>query len=137
MRIRPGRNLVCCAGGLVAASLLAFFWPPVAWLIVATMVAAAAGMAYDYRRLDQHFGRVTIERTMPAVIGRDVPFVVALKVCNDSSQPLSGELRDDVPADAVPVFRQHLKRVAGRGQGLGFKVGEGKKLSPVAVIQLV
>lgn len=101
-----------CAGGLVAAALLTFFWPPIALLIVAVMLASAAIMVVDYRRLRDQLGHVTIERTMPAVIGRDVPFVVALKIRNGSPQPLSGELRDVMPPDSVPAFRTHAVAVS-------------------------
>jgi uncharacterized protein (DUF58 family) len=101
------------AAGLLVVAALTFVWPGAPWLPVAGFVSAVACMvaALDYRALRRSFRATKIERTMPAVVGRDLPFRVELRVWGSGLTPLEGELRDVVPAAAVPAFGVHAFRL--------------------------
>jgi len=115
MRIRPGRNLMRAAIALGALALLALVWPKVAWCLAVALLPIAALVLFDRRGLEQRFAHVRLERTMPAVVGRDGGFLVALRVANGSRYPLVGRLRDLVPAGALPALSEHALRVASGG----------------------
>ncbi|MSR57245.1 MAG: DUF58 domain-containing protein [Planctomycetaceae bacterium] len=118
MTIRPGRNLVRVAGGLAAAALVTFFWPGAFWLLVAALVPLAVLAALDYRLVRHSLDQVTLERSLPAVAGRNLPFRVVLKVAHSGGQSLEAELRDESPAAATPVIATRRLRlpVAGAGE---------------------
>ena len=117
MTIRPGRNLVRTAAVLLVLATLTFVWPGAPWLPVSgfTLVVAVVVAALDYRALQTSFRGVRIERTMPAAGGRDLPFRVELRVCSSAPLPLAGELRDVVPAAALPAFQVHAFRLPAGG----------------------
>ncbi len=117
MRIRPGRNLVRTAAVLLVLAPLTFVWPGAPLLPVSgfTLLVAVVLAALDYRALRTSFRGVKIERTMPAASGRDVPFRVGLRVSSGGSLPLAGELRDVVPAVALPAFEVHAFRLPAGG----------------------
>jgi uncharacterized protein (DUF58 family) len=117
VRIRPGRNLVRMAAVLLALAPATFVWPgapalPVAGFAVLVAVVVAA---LDYRALRAAFRGVKIERTMPAAVGREVPFPVELRVDSVAASPLAAELRDVVPAAAQPALRVHAFRLPAGG----------------------
>jgi uncharacterized protein (DUF58 family) len=64
-------------------------------------------VARDYLGLKERFRHVRLERTMPAVVGRDVPFRIELEITNGSRHRLVGRLRDSVPIQAIPPFQPH------------------------------
>ena len=117
MRIRPGRNLVRTAAVLLVLAPLTFVWPGAPLLPVSgfTLLVAVVVAALDYRALRTSFRGVKIERTMPAAVGRDVPFRVELRVCSSTASPLAAELRDVVPAAALPAFQVHAFRLPAGG----------------------
>ena len=117
MRIRPGRNLVRTAAVLLVLAPLTFVWPGAPWLPVAglTLIAALVAAALDYRAMHAAFRGVKIERTMPAAVGRDLPFPVELSVSSSAPSPLAAELRDVVPAAALPAFQVHAFRLPAGG----------------------
>lgn len=117
LRIRPGRNLIRVAIALMAAS-------PVAFLVAGAPVWAIGGVvamavvliaALDYRAIRAAFGTIAIDRTMPAAVGRDLPFTVTIRVSGGGPSPLPAELRDVVPPVAVPAFVVHAFRLENRG----------------------
>ncbi|MGB6045165.1 MAG: DUF58 domain-containing protein, partial [Pirellulales bacterium] len=115
MRIRPGRNLVRIAGGLMAVSLLTFIWPLIAWLMFVALIVSIVIGTLDYSGLRRQFGQISFERTLPAIVGRDMPLRVALQIRNSDRDPLKGELRDQLPLESVPTFRVHQTEVAAGG----------------------
>lgn len=117
MRIRPGRNLLRTAAALLVLAPLTFVWPGAPWLTVAafTLAAAVAFAALDYRALRAAFRGARIERTLPAAVGRDLPFPVELRISIGAPTPMAGELRDVVPAAANPAFQVHALRVPAGG----------------------
>jgi len=117
MRIRPGRNLVRTAVVLLVLAPVTFVWPGAPLLPVSgfTLLFAVVLAALDYRALRTSFRGVKIERTMPAANGRDVPFRVEVRVCGSTASPLAAELRDVVPAAALPAFRVHAFRLPAGG----------------------
>jgi uncharacterized protein (DUF58 family) len=76
-----------------------------------TLLIVVAVAALDYRALRTAFRGVKIERTMPAAVGRAVTFGVELRVSGSTASPLAAELRDAVPAAAIPAFRAHAFRL--------------------------
>ena len=117
MKIRPGRNLVRVAVLLLVVAPVSFVWPGAPLLSVAgfTLLVAVVVAALDYRALRTAFGGVKIERSMPAAVGRDVPFLVELRVRDSTTSALAAELRDQVPAAALPAFQVQAFRLPARG----------------------
>jgi len=108
VRIRPGRVLLWTAGATVVLAPLSFFWAGTAWLLAAVFVVMAVLAALDYRELRTGFRRVAVERSMPLAVGRDVPFRVELRITGAGGPgALAGEVRDAVPAAAVPAYQTH------------------------------
>jgi uncharacterized protein (DUF58 family) len=117
VRIRPGRNLVWTAALLLALAPLSFFWPGAAWLPAAAFVPVAVAAVFDYRELRLGFLSVTVARSMPSAVGRDVPFRVELRIAGMGVRLLAGEIRDALPAATVPAFQTHPFRMpAGESQ---------------------
>jgi uncharacterized protein (DUF58 family) len=117
VKIRPGRNLVWTAAVLLALAPLSFFWPRAAWLPAAAFVPVAVAAVLDYRELREGFRGLTVKRSMPSAVGRDVPFRVELRIASSSARPLTGEIRDQAPAAAIPAFQTHpLRMPAGESQ---------------------
>ncbi|MCE9605156.1 MAG: DUF58 domain-containing protein [Planctomycetia bacterium] len=104
--IRPGVNLVRAAIGLggLASVYLLFPLPPLFWSIVASAVALVVAAFLEIRRVLSRFRSLRVERALPNVIGRNLPFVVAWRLANDGLEPIHGELRDVAPAHAEPRF---------------------------------
>jgi uncharacterized protein (DUF58 family) len=104
---------VRAAAVLLAGAALAFIWPgapllPLTGLVLVVVLVVAA---LDYRALQTSFRGLKIERTMPAVVGRDLPVEVELRVSSSGPRPLAGELRDVVPPAALPAFQVHALRL--------------------------
>jgi uncharacterized protein (DUF58 family) len=110
--IRPGKSLVWSAVALAAVSVLTFFWTPVVWLLAAVAVALAVAAEFERRQLKLEVARLTVNRTLPAVIGRDAPFESTLTVFNTSRVVVDGELRDVLPAAANPRLAIHPLRLS-------------------------
>jgi uncharacterized protein (DUF58 family) len=118
VRFRPGRNLVRAAVILLVLAPITFVWPGAPWRSACGLALAVAVVvaALDYRALRTTFRGVKIERTMPAAVGRDLPFPVELLVQSGGPLPLAGELRDVVPAAAVPAFQVPAFRLPAGGR---------------------
>jgi len=107
VRIRPGRNLIWLAAVLATFSLGVFVWPEIVWLYPFAVISIAVLVVLDHRALKVRFANVSVDRTLPTVVGRDVPFLVELRVENNGRDSLSGELRDLLPSEAIPSFETH------------------------------
>jgi uncharacterized protein (DUF58 family) len=103
MRMRPGKHLVWAVGGLAAWSLLGLvefsFLFPIPVVLGAILVLAA----FEWRQLRQTLSGITITRSLPKTVGRDMPLVVGLRFRNGSQRSLIGEFRDVVPSTCVPA----------------------------------
>jgi uncharacterized protein (DUF58 family) len=106
VRIRPGRNLVRLAAVLLILAPITFVWPgaPVLPVAAVTLLVAVSVATLEYLALRTALRGVSIERTMPAAIGRDAPFRVDLRVSSTARFSFAAELRDVVPAAAVPPY---------------------------------
>lgn len=113
MTVRPANLLVQAIGGLALLTPIAFFWWPITIPVAVAATALAAAAIQDGRKLRSVLAEVELDRTLPAVIGRDVPFTVTYTVVNGSPQELCGELRDEHPRDAVPPLVFHPLTVPG------------------------
>ncbi len=107
VKLRPGRNLVRLAGGLLAMSLLTFVWPDVVWLFPFAVVVAVILAVLDRQALKDSFPQISVERTTPVVVGRDLPFQAQLLLRSSGRSALSGELRDLLPSAAMPNYATH------------------------------
>ena len=107
MRIRPGQTLIWLAVVLAGFSLGVFVWSGIVWLYVVAVIPLTYLVVVDYRAVKLHAGNVAVTRTLPGVVGRDVPFVAELRVLNNSRTLLAGEVRDLLPVQAVPAFETH------------------------------
>jgi uncharacterized protein (DUF58 family) len=102
MILRPGRNLVGLAVAAVVFSALAFYLPGAAWLLLLLLIAAICCGAYDVRWLRVHRSDLVVERELPQVAGRDVPFEVTLRCTNRGLAVLGGSIREIAPSQAIP-----------------------------------
>jgi uncharacterized protein (DUF58 family) len=87
---------------LAAFSVTAFFWPPITWLLLLALLVLAGAMEYDRRRVTDLLSGVSIARSLPVVIGRNVPFIAGMAVTNLGKRPIRGAVRDEFPSAATP-----------------------------------
>lgn len=104
MKIRPGRNLIRAAIGVVAIPCLAIVWPAVLWLLPIAVLAIASVSVLEYRRLASQWQLIQVERSMPTTVRRGIAFHVEIAVTSHSNDALHIALRDVVPDSAVPRF---------------------------------
>jgi uncharacterized protein (DUF58 family) len=100
---------------LAAGSVIAFFWTQVL-VPLGVMLATLAGAAlYDHREARRALSNVSVTRSLPIVVGRNVPFVTALTLTNQGNRAWRGELRDEFPAAATPPLAiQKIELPAGQ-----------------------
>lgn len=124
MTIRPGRNLINLAAGIVFISLLTLVWWPVAWLVPLAIVGLVLGCAWEHRRLGRDFERLSVSVGAPVVVGRDKAFRVVIRLGfevvgrdaadtpgepsdalqSGSRLPQRGEIRVELPEESQPDF---------------------------------
>ncbi|HEX6962600.1 MAG TPA: DUF58 domain-containing protein [Lacipirellula sp.] len=107
MTVRPGKNLFRAAVSLAVASVLTAFWPVLIFVLLLAVSVMAVAAAYDYRRLRELVGQVSVRRSLPQVVGRGRTFVVRLTFSNGGARPLAGEVRDVFPDAAQPRLVVH------------------------------
>ena len=112
LSLRPGRNMLRIAGGLAVCSLVSFVWPDIVWLLFAAACVVLIMAVVEYRVLARWIPRIKCTRTLPNLVGRDLPFRVTWTIEHDIAQPLAIELRDQVPVGAVPSFQTHRLQLA-------------------------
>lgn len=102
MKLRPGRNLVRVSAALTLWSLLIFVWLPAAWLIPVAGTLALALIYQDYRLISHSIQHVTLQRSLPSVIGRSIKYYVSIRVTNSGRHAIQAQIRDVLPAESVP-----------------------------------
>jgi uncharacterized protein (DUF58 family) len=107
--------LLLAVGTLAALSLITFFWQPIVLVIGAALAALGVLAIIERRALRQTLAGVKVERWLPPVIGRNVEFPARLSIFNTNAYPIQGELRDEVPAQALPALAMR-PFVIGAGQ---------------------
>lgn len=115
MKIRPGHNLLRAIVLLLLLSPLTFLWVPAAGFLAAATAALAVGAFSDWRHLKQSLPYISVRRTLPNVVGRDLPFDLVLTVINGIDRPVVGEVRDVHPAEALPQLAVHAFTLAPLG----------------------
>lgn len=105
MSIRPGRNLLRVAGVLAGLAFASFVWSATAWALLAMLLLVLVAVVTEYRGLAVRCPQIKVVRLLPNVVGRDLAFQVVYRIEHDGMQPLSLELRDQLPASAVPPFQ--------------------------------
>ena len=101
MNIRPGARVLYFSIALVVASLLCFAFPTAAYLIPTAILALLVLAILDYNALRKSWESLKIERVLPPVAGRGVPFKVSMQISGAASL-LKGEIRDVLPAASEP-----------------------------------
>lgn len=115
MIVRPGRDLWRTIAMLMLLSPLTFLWWPLAALLAAATAVLAVGAVLDWRELSRRLPLVSIRRSLPIVVGRDLPFTVELTATNGSDRRLAGEVRDVHPASTAPQLAMHELSLAAHG----------------------
>ncbi|MDB5337553.1 MAG: hypothetical protein JWN70_3172 [Planctomycetaceae bacterium] len=105
MSIRPGRNLLRIAGVCAVFAFASFLWPMTGWLLLAMVLITLSYVVWDFRDLASRYPQIKVMRVLPNVVGRDLKFQVEWRIEHDGRQPLSLELRDQLPPTAVPPFQ--------------------------------
>lgn len=105
MSIRPGRNLLRVAGVFAGLAFASFVWSATAWALLAMLLLVVAVVVTEYRGLATRCRQINVVRLLPNVVGRDLTFQVVYRIEHDGLQPLSLELRDQLPTSAVPPFQ--------------------------------
>ena len=103
MNIRPGARVLYFSIALVVASVLCFAIPPAAYLIPAGVLALLVLAFLDYNALRKSWENLKIERVLPPVAGRGVPFKVSMQISGAASL-LKGEIRDVLPPASEPQY---------------------------------
>ncbi len=117
--VRPGPNAIRAGFGLVALSLVYFALPWVLLLSVIVLLTMALIVAagLEARTLSQRLGQLTVRRSLPTVVGRDVAFGVVWEIENAGDDDVRGELRDVAPRSAAPrILSSPFDAAARRGR---------------------
>lgn len=109
--IRPGRNLLRACGVIAGCSLLSFLWSGTGWLILVAVLVIVILAALDLRALLARRRHIKATRSLPAMAGRDLPFLIDYRIEHNTSEPLTLELRDQAPATAEPPFEMQQFRL--------------------------
>jgi uncharacterized protein (DUF58 family) len=102
MIFRPGGNLLATAVAGVLLAAVAFYVSAAAWLLLPLLAAAITLSLYDILWLRRHQSDLVVSRDVPAIAGRDVPFVVTLRCVNHGLSRLRGSVREVAPPEAQP-----------------------------------
>lgn len=130
MTVRPGRNLVIGTGVTAILAIGTFLWN--AWVLVPLLgtVGLAVAAELERRRVKQLLQFVSVNRSLPVLVGRGREFANSLSVTNSGECSLSVEVRDVFPAECTPqidirtivlppqetVDLKHLLRISVRGR---------------------
>src|SRR5687768_15280016 len=115
MTIRPGANLVLAVAVLALVSPLVYFSGFLILLLIAALTIVVIAAIHERKVVRAAFDSVTIRRTMPTIIGRNVSFDVTLAVSNANGLPLSVQLRDVHPDAAVPRLVVYAGKIPAAG----------------------
>ena len=115
MTLRPGTNLLRAIILLAALTPIAFFWSRVTLVLVTALFVLAVLAELDRRQFRAAFKQLALRREMPVVVGRDLPFTVRLQITNHNDVPIQGEIRDELPQQAVPRLAIYPLHVPARG----------------------
>lgn len=105
MIVRPGSNLLYFSSSLIAVALLTFISPYAAWLGVPLVIAATVILIREYLSLKSELNSLTVERSTPFIVGRNVKFVNQLIISNSGVRQLILAIRDGLPPGSDPEFR--------------------------------
>lgn len=105
--VRPGRRLLAAVAIACLLGLAAFAWGPLLGVPVAVMLVSSALAVIDARQAAKRLDQLKISRTLPVVVGRDLPFADVLALTNLGEHPLRGEIRDLLPESCQPPLATH------------------------------
>ena len=103
-RLRPGARAPWVGVGLLVLAVVYLVSSSI-WVLLILLASLAALVTVAVREvlwLTRCMDRVTVQRRMPPVTGRGLPFVVSWQLVQTDGLPLQGELRDELPACADP-----------------------------------
>jgi uncharacterized protein (DUF58 family) len=104
MTIRPGARLIWLLGVIALWSLLSLVWPATAWLIPPLLLALAVAPVLEYRQLAAALAATSVRRRLTSPVARDKPFAVRLEISIARGGPWTMEIRDELPAEALPAL---------------------------------
>lgn len=114
--VRPGQNAIRAAFVVLAMSVAYFVlpWMIILGLTIATAMGVVALSVHEAIVVARCLSQLKVRRTLPVVVGRDQPIIVAWQIANGSSLNVVGELRDVMPDTAVPrVINESFQISAG------------------------
>jgi uncharacterized protein (DUF58 family) len=102
-------------GALAALSVVAFYWWPIVIGLFVALAALAVVAETERRELKPLLARISVDRSLPPIVGRGTDFLARLRITNGNPTPIQGELRDVLPKDAVPALAtSELSLAAGQ-----------------------
>jgi len=115
--IRPGQNAVRAGLVILGMSLVYFVlpWTIILGLTISSTVGVVALTVYETIVVPRCLSQLKVRRTLPVVIGRDQPILIAWQIENRSQLDVVGIVRDVMPDAAVPrVMTESFQIPAGR-----------------------
>jgi len=116
VKYRPGSFLVVGVACISTLGFIAFYWTPVIILQLLLLAGLLVVAEYDRRRLTTMMDNLSVQRLLPKMIGRDVPFQSRLSVENRNSEEITGQLRDQVPRAAIPPLEVSTFSIPAKSQ---------------------
>ena len=117
MIVRPGPALIGLGITLVLLSLIAFWSTAAALTVTGTVLLATAALCVrEFLTLRRDIAAITVAREIPAVVGRGRAFVVALTLKSPAASAVRGNVREILPASAVPDVWIERFEIPARGQ---------------------
>lgn len=110
MNFRPSQLVLWLAWGTVAASLLAFLWPVVGWILAVLWLFILGLGVLDYRSLKHELSAIGVDVQIPDVVGRGRFFFVRIVVSRTFQRPAVLQLHHDLPEECDPnAFEDQLR----------------------------
>jgi len=102
VNLRPSQQILWLAWGTVAATVAAFFWPIVGWLLAVLWIAVVLLGIQDYRTLRREIEAFELEVQIPDVVGRGRLFSIRLSLDRTFSRTAFCEIHHDLPRECDP-----------------------------------
>ena len=102
MSVRPGRASIVLLLTTTALAVVSFWVPFAALLVAPVLLLTCVGAALDFQALRAALRSVSLRQSVPATMGRDIPFTVSLRIFFPSTRRFQVTVRVGVPLQATP-----------------------------------